>query len=390
MPQTNRTGIRWHQRAGVWIGIGVGPGIFTVGGTLAAKLPLFSLVFLIPLGTLVLGAVTIMQAMVSRRRRERSNERALSTFGNSWGAVFFNLIIALGAMGFVSFYVGLAGFATTTLLKVPEPFGALLIALGLFIVHSAGLDRWNSLVWLTAISTIIVTLFAFYSVGTAWAPDPTNPLEIGTGLWAISSVVNYGLFFALRSGDFSSDLDTDAEVVKAGLSLCLPLMIFLFIGGLVYRAAGDYNIADILSKSHSSWLGNLFLIISVVAPVMSGFHSGSLALAAFLPFGKRSSALLIASVGFGLGALRFDRELLLFLDMLGVFIAPALVVMLVNAWLPRYASSTVALLAWWLGSVVAFFFKWYGGLIPIFAGASTSLAILGISIGGMSWWNKKT
>lgn len=379
--QAHRTGIRWHQRAGVWIGIGVGPGTFTVGGALAANLPLGFLLILIPLGTLALGGITILQAAVSRRRRERSNERAVSTFGNNLGSIFFNLVVALGAVGFIGFYVGLAGFAAATLLNLPGFVGALLVAAGLFVVNSAGLDRWNSLVWLTAISTIVVTLFTFYSVGTAWAPDRTGSIEIAPSLWAIISIVNYGLFFALRSGDFSWDLDRDDEVVKAGLSLCIPLMIFLFIGALVYRAAGDYNIADILSRSHSAWLGNLFLIISVIAPVMSGFHSGSLAIPAFLPLGKRGSAALIAALGFVLGALRFDRQLLFFLDVLGAFIAPALVVMLLAAWLKNHVTHATALAAWLIGSIAALAAKWQGELSPVLVGAGVSMAVLVVSAG---------
>jgi cytosine permease len=382
----HRTGILWHQRAGVWIGIGVGPGTFTVGGALAANLPLKSLLILIPLGTLVLGGVTILQAAVSRRRRERSNERAVDTFGNNLGSIFFNLVIALGAIGFIGFYVGLAGFAAATLLNLPGPVGALLIAVGLYLVNSAGLDRWNSLVWLTAVSTIIVTVFTFYSVGTAWAPDQVSRLDIGPAIWAIVSIVNYGLFFALRSGDFSWDLDNDAEVVKAGLTLCFPLMIFLFIGALVYRAAGDYNIADILAQSNSPWLGNLFLIISVIAPVMSGFHSGGLAIPTFLPLGKRGSALLIAAIAFVFGAVRFDRALLLFLDLLGAFIAPALVVMLLMVWLRNRPSRAVALAAWLLGSVAALLSKWQGEVSPVLVGVGVSILVLLVSIG----WTRVT
>ncbi len=352
-----------------------------MGGALAANLPLKSLLILIPLGALVLGGVTVAQAAVSRRRRERSNERAVSTFGNNIGSIFFNLVVALGAVGFVGFYVGLAGFAAATLLNLPGPVGALLVAAGLFVVNSAGLDRWNSLVWLTAISTIVVAIFTFYSVGTAWAPDRTSSIEIAPSLWAILSIVNYGLFFALRSGDFSWDLDSDSEVVKAGLSLCLPLVVFLFIGALVYRAAGDYNIADILSQSHSPWLGNLFLIISVIAPVMSGFHSGGLAIPTFLPLGKRGSALLIVVFGFVFGALRFDRELLVFLDVLGAFIAPALAVMLLVAWLKNSPSRAATVSAWLLGSAAALFSKWQGELSLVLVGAGVSIAVMGVAAG---------
>lgn len=328
-----------------------------------------------------MAALTVAQAMVSRRRREPSSQRAVSAFGQNLGASFLNVIVALGALGFVSFYVGLAGYAAATLLNVPGWVGALLIAGGLYTVNAVGLDRWNSLVWLTAISTSGVAIFAFYSVGTRWAPDATSSLDVGGFLWAIGSILAYGMFFALRSGDFSWDLDRDEDVVKAGLTLFVPLVIFLFIGALVYRAAGDYNIADVLARKQSIWLSNVLLIISVIAPVMSGFHSGGLAIPTFSPVSKRGSAILIATLAFVFGTLRFDRELLLFLDLLGAFIAPALAVMLMVALFKNSTTPTAALAAWALGSAAALLSKWQGQLSPVLVGGAVSALMLCLFVG---------
>lgn len=374
-------GVPWYQRAGVWIGIATGPGTFTVGGALSAALPLTALMFVIPVGALMLAALTVAQALVSRRRREASTERAVTAFGANLGAISLNLIVAVGTLGWFSFYAGLAGFAAATLFGLPGWAGALAVAAGLYIVNAVGLDRWNSLVWVTAISTIGVALFALHSVGTAWAPDRATGIGPGEFLWGTGSVVAYGLLFALRSGDFSWDLDRDGDVLKAGLSLYLPLVVFLAIGALVYRAAGDYNIADVLSRNESAWLGNVFLIISVIAPAMSGFHSGSLAIPTFSPLGKRSSAVLIAALGFVLGALRFDRQLLLFLDLLGSFMAPALVVMLLMALWKHSPSRAAALVAWMLGSAAALLDKWQGELSPVLVGGVVSLAAMSLSTG---------
>ncbi len=327
-----------------------------------------------------MAALTVAQAMVSRRRREPSSQRAVSAFGQNLGANLLNVIVALGALGFVSFYVGLAGYAAATLLNVPGWLGALLVAGGLYVVNAAGLDRWNSLAWLTAISTSGVAIFAFYSVGTAWAADTTSSLGADGFLWAIGSILAYGMFFALRSGDFSWDLDRDEDVVKAGLTLFIPLVIFLFIGALVYRAAGDYNIADVLARKQSIWLSNVLLIISVIAPVVSGFHSGELAIPTFSPMGKRGSAILIATLAFVFGTLRFDHELLLFLDLLGAFIAPALAVMLLVALWKNATSPAAALGAWALGSAAALLSKWQGALSPVLVGGGVSVLVLSLFV----------
>ncbi len=148
----------------------------------------------------------------------------------------------------------------------------------------------------------------------------------------------------------------------------------------MYRAAGDYNIADVLSRNQSAWLGNVFLIISVIAPTMSAFHSGNLAIPTFSPLGKRASAVLIAALGFVLGAARFDRQLLLFLELLAAFIAPALVVMLLMALLRPSLSRNAAMVAWLAGSLAALLSKFHGDLSPVLVGAAVSLVVLGLAI----------
>ncbi len=378
--QVSARGVAWYQRAGVWVGIATGPGTFTVGGALSSLLPLNSLLFIIPIGALVLAGLTVAQAFVCHRRREPSTVRAVNSFGPNWGSTLLNVIVALGTLGWFSFYAGLAGFAAATLLDLPGWTGAFLIALGLYLVNILGLDRWNALVWVTGLATVGVAAYAMGSVGTAWAPDKTTSIGIAEFLWAIGSVVAYGLLFAVRVGDFAWDLERDDDVFKAGLSLYIPLVIFLFIGALTYRAVGDWNIADVLARSETTALGNIFLIISVIAPAMSGFHSGALAIPTFTPIGKRGSAILIAGLGFMLGAVRFDRELLLFLDLLGAFLAPALVVMLLMAVLKNSPGRVQGLVAWLVGTAAALLAKWQGEISPVLAGIAVSLVVLGAAM----------
>lgn len=372
--------VPWYRRAGVWIGIGTGPGTFTVGGALSAHLPLVWLFVVVPAGALVLAALTVSQAVVSRRRREASARRAVSAFGHNFGAVLLNLIIALGSLGWYGFYAGLAGFAAATLLHLPGWVGSLCIVAALYVVYVIGLNRWNSLVWLTAVSTICVALFALLTAGTRLAPDRVTTMSIGGFIWGAGIVITYGLLFALRVGDFSWDLSSDRDVIKSGLALFVPISLFMLIGAVVYRATGDYNIADVLARNRSAELGNLFLILAVIAPSMSGFHSANLVLAAS-PAGKRLGPVVISLLGFVLGALRFDHELLLFLDVLGAFIAPALVVMLSIALLKRDFSRRAAIIAWLVGSAVALATKYSTHLSPALAGAAVSVAIFAGWIG---------
>lgn len=370
------TGVPWHRRAGVWIGIATGPGALTVGGGLAARLSLSTLLLVIPLGALALTALAVAQGIISRRRREPLARRATSTFGPGPRAGLLNLVMALGMMGWVSFYVGIAGFSLANLLRLPGWAGAFLVAIALLLLSEMGLDRWNLLVWITTLSALGAAIFALVVVGTRPVLEAEAGIRPHEFLWGVGSVVAYGIVFAVRAGDFTWDLETDADVCKVGVALLLPLLIFLGIGVVLYHSVGDWNLADILARTRSAALGHLFLVLSIVAPALSGFHSGSLAIQSLVPLSRRQSMGFICIIGFLLGAVRFDRQLLLFLDLLGALLPPALAIMLLVPVLKREPPRSAALSAWLLGAAAAVLVKLQGQLSHMVIGAAVSMAAL--------------
>jgi hypothetical protein len=367
----------WYRRAGAWIGIGINPGSLTVGGGLASQLPLPALLLLIPVGALALTALAVTQGIVGRRRREALAERAASTFGSGLGAGLLNLLMALGMIGWGSFYVGLAGFSLASLLSLPLWVGALTIAGTSFILSELGLNRWNSLVWITTLSALGVAIVALIAVGARPTFEMTTKgLGLYELLWVTGSVLAYAILFALRCSDFTWDLNADSDVIKAGLSLLILLMISLSLGAILYQATGDWNLADILVQTHLAWLGQLFLLAAIASPSLSGLHSGALALGSITRLSKRQSSALICTVNFFLGATRFDYQLLPFLSMIGAILPPALVVMLATAVLRPKPSATAALAGWLVGAAVAIAFKAQGQLAHIVVGAAVSLIVL--------------
>lgn len=373
---TDPNRIRWYERAGAWMGIGTGPGVLAVGGGLAARLPLRTLVIAVPVGTVILAALAVTQGILSRHRRHPLVERAEATFGAGAGATLLNAAIALAMIGWMSFYVGLAGAALATLADVPGWLGALGIALAMLALTELGVSRWNLLVWITGLSALGAAIFALRAIGASPSWHRGTEIRLAELLWGIGGVVAYGIVFATRSSDFTWDLEADADVVKAGFALAIPLVIFLAIGAILYASVGDWNLADVLAQHESAWLGNLFLVLSIVAPGLSSVHSGALALESLISIHKRQSAILICGVGFVLGAIRFDRRLLTFLDVLGAAIPPALIVMLVTAMLPRRLSRMTTLTAWLLGAAVAITLKVQGELSHMVAGAGASAVVL--------------
>ncbi len=370
------TVVSWYRRAGIWIGIGTGPGVIVVGGGLAANLSLPVLLLAIPIGALALAALAVGQSVMSRRLRLPLAGRAAHAFGPGFGAGFLNLMVALSMMGWFSFYVGISGFSLSDLFKLPGWVGPLMIAITLFILSQLGLNRWNFVVWITTLSALAVAIIALLTVGAKPALAAGGGFTLSELLWGIGTVVSYGIVFAMRSSDFTWDLATDADVVKSGLAFLIPFLILLGVGVLLYQATGDWNLADILAQKPSAALGHLFLVSAVISPALSGLHSASLALESISPLRRRHSVILMCIVGFILGATRFDHHLLWFLDWRGAVLPPALVVMLAVAMLRQKPPTSAALTGWLVGAAVAIALKAQGQLAHIIVGAAVSLAVL--------------
>jgi cytosine permease len=336
-------GVPWHKRVGLWIGLGTGPGALMLGGGLAASLSLPSLLLAIPLGTLALTGLAIALGVVSRRCREPLGPRAVGTFGANPGGRLLSLAVALGMVGWIGFYASMVGYCWTNYLGLPLWIGALAVAVGLFALSLLGIDRWNLLVVVTTLSTLAVAMLALNA-------SPGPPLEADSSVW------------------------------KDSAGLLIPLLIFLGIGVYAYGTLGEWNLAEILARSRSPLVGNAFLLLSVVGNAMGAFHSGSLAIQSLIPVGRRWAAALIALIGFALGVTRFDRQLLLFLDLLGAVIPSALVVMLLAVVFARKPSMGSALLAWLVGAGAAVLLKVQGYQYHMLVGIAISIALVAASM----------
>jgi len=138
--------------------------------------------------------------------------------------------------------------------------------------------------------------------------------------------------------------------VKANLFLFFPLLFSTIAGALLYRATGNWNIADVLTLAQQPELGHVFLMVSVISPLVSGWYSGGLALSNLTSLTIRQSTILICTLSFILAATRFDLLLLPFLGILGASLSPALITILVSSLFTRKLSTGKILAAWLAGA----------------------------------------
>ncbi|MDX1522936.1 MAG: hypothetical protein R3264_15010, partial [Anaerolineae bacterium] len=211
-------GVRWQQRAGIWIGIGINPASITLGGGLASRLPLSALVWLMPVGAVILVSLVVMMAIIGRRRRKPLAQLSTGVLGLGLGALLLNLIMGLGMVGWSGFQLGLSGTGVANLLRAPWWLGVGLMA-GLFYWFSTlNVNRWNALVWITTLSSLALAVVALITVvgREVVITAAAAPFSLGAALWVLGSVVAYGSLFTLRVSDFSWDMDTDRDVIFDG------------------------------------------------------------------------------------------------------------------------------------------------------------------------------
>lgn len=378
---------RWFQRAAIWIGIGINPASITLGGGLASRLPLASLYWLLPLGAFIITSIAVTSGIIGRRRREPFTRWARSTFGAGAGVLALNLIMALGMIGWSGFQHGLAGTAMSNMLRLPGWAGVVLLGLFWFLLVNGGTNRWNALVWVTALSSFALVFVSLEVVrGQSVTPTPTETMGLQTAVSAIGSIIAFASLFSLRCTDFTWDLASDWDVVWNGCGFFVSFVVSAFVGMLLFRATGEWDLSVILAGTNLAILAQLFLVISLMGPALSTLHSGGLAIGQLLSSSYRTSIGLIVGVGMALGVLRFDRQLLLFLEWVAAILPPAMVVMIGVVMMRRRVGTAVALIAWIVGAVAAVLVKLSGQHVHLLVGATVSILILTTG----RWWVQRT
>jgi len=366
---------RWFQRVGPWLGIGTGPGALAVGGALAMRLSPPAVLGVILAGGLLLAVLATAQGWLGQRRRYSLAVQAEATFGKAGWVL--NLMMAMGLLGWLGFYIGLGGAMLAHLLGLPDAAGALLLTGLLAVILICGIDQWNAMAIATAIAALLTAILVFRRTGVVWPappwPAPTAS-DIGVGL---TQVVAYAIVFALRASDFTWDLRKGQDVVKVGAALYGTLVIFMGIGALMGWTLGNWNPAEALAQTPGAFLGELLLSLAVIAPALSAMHSAALAVTACFSV-PPSFPLMVGIAGLGgmLGAGRFDRWLLPFLDGLGWLLPPALAVILTEGWMGIELSPIWKTGAWGLGALGALVWGAFALPFPMLGGMAIALMVL--------------
>lgn len=374
---------RWYNRAGIWIGIGVNPAAITLGGNLATRLETPTLTWVVPIGAFFLWLACFLAGLIGRRRRFTFVNWSTATFGTGIGAILMNLTMALGLTGWSGFQMGLGGTSFANLLGINQATWIGVVGMGILVIVMGNLEinKWNWFVWLTTLSSLAMAVIATIIALQLDASVPLDPRPVSFHIIiaSITSIITYALLFALRSTDFTWDLVSDRDVLIDATIFITAFLISVVIGVMLFQSTGSPDLAVVLSGTPLALMGKAFLFVSLLSPALSSMLSGGLAWAAVLKTNYRVATVLLVGAGTLLGLVRFDQELLSFLDWLAAILPAAVVIMLVYGLAKREFSTKATLAGWMAGAAIAIIIKLLGGTFHFAIGMGVGLIVLSVA-----------
>lgn len=344
----------WFLRLGAWIGIGTSPGALATGASIGAVTAGWQTVGAIALGAAGLAGLAVANGLRAQRQRTPAIALAWVALGGR-GPTAVALLVTVGVTCWNGFYIGIASRAVGDFADVPAPAVALITGAVLWIVYRAGFRQWNALVALTGVAAAAVALLTY--AGVPVSQEATEPVSswdrmlLGGGF-----VVAYAAVFVVRVPDFTWDARRLRDVALGGLTLTATLGLFLGLGAAVYARAGSWDFPTLVNHTELPGAAVSLLALSIVAPAVSGLHSGALGLHHLAGWHANRGALAVTGVAVVLGAASFDLALQPFLGLLGAVLPPVIATMLLrrpsspdrHAWV-AWAAGAIAAAGAWLG-----------------------------------------
>ncbi len=325
----------WLRRVGPWVGIGTSPAALMAGGGVAEGVEGWVLVAAMVAGVIALTCLAVGQGMLGQRLGLPLAGVVAGPLGAEGSRRVASLAMLVMMLGWFGVNVGVAGTATARLIGIPDIAGMVLFALLALAMTWRGIGSLSWAALAAGVATVILAGWGMHLASDAHgltltsartATDPISPIE------AASLMVGYGAAFALRTPDFTIDLERRRQVLWCGLAgLSAPLIAFALAGATLQAATGTWDLADVMQALGSSTAAYLFIAVGFFGSVMSNLFSGSLALQGAVPIGHRRGMLVVLGIGLVLAGSGFSDRMPAYLVAMAV-LAPGLAVLCWWAW----------------------------------------------------------
>ncbi len=369
--------VGWIHRVGPFAAIGTTPAALMLGGGIAQLLHDAFLPSIL-LGALLVLTLTYLHGVKGQARGKAFTEIATEVLGPRL-SLLASLLVAVLMIGWFAFAIGVGGTALSQLTGTPSVVGVVIYSLLVALLSRAGIGRWN---WVAIAS--IATTAAFVVWSAAVLRPPVGPISLDGSLSipgvvvGSSLVLGYASAFALRSPDFTRDLGSKRDVLKASLvGLAIPLTAFTFYGAAVYLAFLTWDLPQLLILAGVPLLANLFLVVGFASSSLTNLFSAELASSHLTGLSKDASYLLVLVIGGTVAALGFYQLMVLWLAFLAIFVPPLVLTLVLGTGERHRGFLHIPALAWASGTVLGLLGWLLGSQLYLVMGLIPPVLVLG-------------
>ncbi len=322
VPADSAPPVRWTRYAGAWLAIGSSPGALVLGAQLAEEGGPLPLVWLVP----AVGLMTALLLLHGRLglRPPTGHGQTFAELSRGYlsapARAAVGLLIAAGMVGWVGFSVGIGGESLGRVAGVPAP--VCVLALGVLVLALALSDvrYWNRVAVGTTALTLLVVPLLLLGVDRVRAPVTAGAGAGAHAVVLLGAFVGYVAVFMLRSPDFTAGLTRRSGLLACVAALVVPALGLVLVGAALQLSGdtgGDASLAAVAAMRLGGVpVGDLLVVVAVLAPAIASAYSGGLALKTFTGAQPRVATSVIAVLGVVLGLLGFHRGLVDWLSLL--------------------------------------------------------------------------
>jgi hypothetical protein len=365
--------VPWTRYVGAWLAIGCSPGALVLGAQLVDRRDDALPVLWLALGMLLMAALLGAQALLGLRP-PLGHGMTFAAMSRSYlpsgsrGAV--GVLITCGMVGWTGFSIGIGGESLSRMTGAPHAVCAVGLGAVVLVLATRDVRRWNVVAIGTTLGTLALSPLLLGSLDRMTAPVTLTTGGGGEGVVVLAAFVGYVAVFMVRSPDFSAGLGHRSGLAVCVAALVVPAVALLLIGAtmrLSVAGATDATLAGLPDvRAGGLPVGDLMIVLAVLAPAISSAFSGGLALHAFTGAPASAAKALVACVGIVLGVLEFHLELVDWLALLAGVAPPVAVPFWLEAARRRRGRAAVPIPSWtWLPAAL-------GGGLLIAAGVTSA------------------
>lgn len=301
-----------------------------MGGGLARGTAGRELLAALAAGLVVLTGLAIAQGMLGQATGRALGDLAAGPLGVLGARRVAGTVMLVMMVGWYGVNVGVAGVATARLLALPDVAGVLLFGTVALATVWRGVSALSGAALAAGVATVVLAAWGLHLAAADHALSLTGPhtatQPIGT-LHAAALVVGYGAAFALRTPDFTRDLERRRQVAWCAVAgMAIPLACFALIGAALRAATGSWDVAEVLHRLSGPQAAYVFVAVGFFGSVMTNVYSGALALTSVTGVTHRRAMVAVSVAGAALAASGFRERMLGYLVGMAI-LAPPLIML---------------------------------------------------------------